>query len=190
MHIPGSWILLIFVSASTALILLVLHLTKLGLVIHQRIPDRPQRRLFLASISFFVTFAGVRLLVASITHHIGPFSYVEMGGRHIHHLVWGILLLLTTGYAEIAEVGNGETPRSLFLGRLLALAYGVGAALTLDEFALWLNLDAAAYWSRQGRESIDAIVIFGALLAIGARGSPLFRWGGSSEAKLKRMDRR
>src|SRR5271168_2642865 len=109
MHIPGSWILLIFVSASTALILLVLHLTKLGLVIHQRIPDRPQRRLFLASISFFVTFAGVRLLVASITHHIGPFSYVEMGGRHIHHLVWGILILLTTGYAEIAEVGTGAS---------------------------------------------------------------------------------
>jgi hypothetical protein len=186
MHIPGSWILLIFVSGSTALILLVLHLTKLGLVIHQRIPDRPQRRLFLASISFFVTFVGVRLLVASITHHVGPFSYVEMGGRHIHHLVWGILLLLITGYAEIAEVGNGERPSSLFLGRLLALTYGIGAALTLDEFALWLNLDAAAYWSRQGRESIDAVVIFGALLAIGVWGAPLFRWAVSSEARRKR----
>jgi hypothetical protein len=188
MHISGTWILLIFVSGSTALILLVLHLTNLGLVIHQRIPDRPQRRLFLASISFFVTFVGVRLLVASITHRIGPFSYVEMAGRHIHHLVWGILLLLVAGYAEIAEVGTGETPRSLFLGRLLALTYGVGAALTLDEFALWLNLDAAAYWSRQGRESIDAVVIFGALLAIGARGRPLFRWALSSEARSKRVN--
>lgn len=175
MHISGSWILLIFVSGSTALILLVLHLTKIGLVIHQRIPDRPQRRLFLASISFFVTFVGVRLLVASITRHIGPFGYVEMGGRHIHHLVWGILLLLVTGYGELAEVGAGETPRAILLSRLLALTYGVAAALTLDEFALWLNLDAAAYWSRQGRESIDAVVMFGALLAIGAWGAPLFR---------------
>jgi hypothetical protein len=174
MHIPGSWILLIFVSVFTAVVLLVLHLTKLGRIIHQRIPDRPRRRLFLASVSFFITFIAVRLLVASITHQIGPFSYVEMGGHHIHHLVWGILLLLLTGYAELAEIGVGDDSVSILLSRLLALLYGIGAALTLDEFALWLNLDAAAYWSRQGRESIDAIVLFGALLAIGAWGAPLF----------------
>jgi hypothetical protein len=175
MHISGSWILLIFVTLSTALILLVLHLTKLGLLIHQHIPERPHRRLFLASVSFFITFLAVRLLVASITHHIGPFGYVAMGGRHIHHLVWGIFLLLICGYAELAEVGMGSSALSILMSRLLALAYGVGAALTLDEFALWLNLDAAAYWSREGRESIDAIVLFGALLAIGTWGAPLFR---------------
>jgi hypothetical protein len=90
MHLPGSWILLIFVAAFAAVILLLLHLTKLGLLIHQKIPDRPHRRLFLASVSFFITFLAVRLLVWSITHHVGPFGYVEMGGRHIHHLVWGI----------------------------------------------------------------------------------------------------
>ena len=92
-----------FICLSTTVILLVLHLTNLGLLIHQQIPDRPQRRLFNASVSFFITFVAVRLLVASITHHIGPFSYVEMGGRHIHHLVWGILLLLIFGYAELAK---------------------------------------------------------------------------------------
>ncbi len=177
MHIGGAWVLLIFVAVLAAVILLLLHLTKLGLVIHQKIPDRPHRRLFLASVSFFVTFLAVRLLVASITHHIGPFGYVEMGGRHIHHLVWGILLLLITGYATLAEVGTGASTLSIFLSRLLALGYGIGAALTLDEFALWLNLDAAAYWSSQGRESIDAIVLFGSLLAIGTWGAPLFqRW--------------
>ncbi len=80
MHIRGSWILLIFITLFAAVILLLLHLTKLGLLIHQKIPDRPHRRLFLASVSFFVTFLAVRLLVASITHHIGPFGYVEMGG--------------------------------------------------------------------------------------------------------------
>jgi hypothetical protein len=175
MHIPGSWILLIFISASTALILLVLHLTKLGRLIHHQIPDRPQRRLFLASVSFFITFLAVRLLVASITHHIGPFGYVEMGGRHIHHLVWGILLLLICGYAELTEAATHDSSLSILLSRLLALTYGIGAALTLDEFALWLNLDAAAYWSRQGRESIDAVVLFGALLAMGAWGAPLFQ---------------
>jgi len=175
MHISGSWILLIFVIATTALILMVLRLTKLGLLIHQQIPDRPQRRLFLASVSFFITFLAVRLLVASITHNIGPFGYVQMGGRHIHHLVWGILILLVVGYAEIADVGIGDSSISILMSRLLALSYGVGAALTLDEFALWLNLNAAAYWSREGRESIDAIVLFGALLAMGSWGAPLFR---------------
>jgi hypothetical protein len=162
MHLSGSWILILFLLAISALILLVLHLTKLGLLIHQNIPDRPHRRLFLASISFFITFLAVRLLVASITHHVGPFGYVEMGGRHIHHLVWGILLLLITGYGTLAEVGTGDSSLSILASRLLALGFGIGAALTLDEFALWLNLDAAAYWSRQGRESVDAVVLFGA----------------------------
>ena len=175
MHISGAWILLIFVGLLIASLAVVLHLTKVGVLIRQRIPDRPHRRLFYASVSFLITFVAVRLLVASITHHIGPFSYVEMGGRHIHHLVWGILLLLMTGYAELAEVGTGDTSVSILMGRLVALSYGVGAALTLDEFALWLNLDPQAYWSREGRESIDAVVIFGALLAIGAWGAPLFR---------------
>jgi hypothetical protein len=175
MHIAGSWILLIFAALIAAALLLLLHLTGLGHFVHQQIPDRPHRRLFYASVSFFITFLAVRLLVASITHHIGPFGYVEMGGRHIHHLVWGILLLLLVGHAELAELGSGSTPQAIFLSRLIAISYGIGAALTLDEFALWLNLDAMAYWSKQGRESIDAVVLFGALLAVTTWGAPL--WG-------------
>lgn len=173
MHISGTVILLTFLVAVSTMILLVLNLTELGHIIHQKIPDQPHRRMFLASVSFFLTFLFVRLLVASITHHIGPFGYVEMGGRHIHHLVWGILLLLITGYATLAEAGQRETPVSILVSRILALSFGIGAALTLDEFAIWLNLDALAYWSKQGRESIDAVVLFGALLAIGTWGAPL-----------------
>ncbi len=101
MHLSGEWILLVFIVAVTAIMLLLLHLTKLGLILHQTLPDRPHRRMFLASISFFITFLAVRLLVASIQHHIGPFQYVTMGGRHIHHLVWGILILLGVGYGYI-----------------------------------------------------------------------------------------
>ena len=51
----------------------------------------------------------------------------------------------------------------------MSFLYGVGAALTLDEFALWLNLQDV-YWERQGRESIDAVLLFGALLGIGVIG--------------------
>jgi hypothetical protein len=173
MHWSGEWILLAFIAIVTAIMLLLLHLTKLGLILHQTIPDRPHRRMFLASISFFITFLAVRLLVASIQHHIGPFQYVTMGGRHIHHLVWGILILLGVGYGYLNEVGSASTPTSFFWSRLMSILYGVGAALTLDEFALWLNL-ANVYWSREGRESIDAVILFGSLLAIGTWGAPLY----------------
>jgi hypothetical protein len=175
MHPSGSAILLIFIVLPSAAILLLLRLTELGRTIHQKIPDRPHRRLFLASVSFFVTFAAVRLLVLSITHHIGPFGYVQVGGRHIHHLVWGILLLLIAGYATLAEAGQKDEPVSILVSRVLSMMYGMGAALTLDEFALWLNLDPMAYWSKQGRESIDVVVLFGALLAIGTWGAPLWQ---------------
>jgi hypothetical protein len=173
MHLSGEWILLVFIVTVTAAMLLLLHLTQLGVIFRDHLPDRPHRRNLLASISFFITFLAVRLLVASIQHHIGPFQYVTMGGRHIHHLVWGILILLGVGYGYLNEVGSGATPASIFAGRLLAILYGVGAALTLDEFALWLNL-ANVYWSAEGRESIDAVVLFGSLLAIGTWGAPLF----------------
>src|ERR1700691_5699834 len=173
MHLSGEWILLIFIVLVTAAMLLLLHLTQLGLILHDNLPDRPHRRMFLASVSFFITFLAVRLLVASIQHHIGPFQYVTMGGRHIHHLVWGILILLGVGLGYLNELGSLATPASIFASRLMAILYGVGAALTLDEVALWLNL-ANVYWSPQGRESIDAVILFGSLLAIGTWGAPLF----------------
>jgi hypothetical protein len=173
MHWSGEVILLVFIAAVTALMLLLLHLTKLGLIIRQTIPDRPHRRNFLASVSFFITFLAVRLLVASIQHHVGPFQYVTMGGRHIHHLVWGILILLGVGYGYLNEVGSDDTRASILASRLMSILYGVGAALTLDEFALWLNL-ANVYWSPEGRESIDAVILFGSLLAIGTWGAPLY----------------
>jgi hypothetical protein len=173
-HLTGAWILLIFGFVVVGTMMMLLHLTKLGHIIHCHIQDRPRRRMFVASIAFFVTFAGVRLLVMGIVHHVGPFGWVMMGGRHIHHLVWGILILLAVGYAWLGEFGTKNTPQDIFISRLLSLMYGVGAALTLDEFALWLNL-RDVYWAREGRASIDACILFGALLAMGAWGAPVIR---------------
>jgi hypothetical protein len=131
--------------------------------------------MFIASLSFAVTFIGVRVLVVLVRHGMGPFNWVLVGGQHIHHLVWGILILLLVGYGWLMDLGRNQTPLSIFLSRLMSVSYGVGAALTLDEFALWLSLDPDAYWSRQGRLSIDAIILFGSLLATGAWGAPFFR---------------
>src|SRR5271165_1312879 len=169
-----TWFILLLAIAGTALALLLLQGTSLGDTLHERIPDRPRRRLFVASVSFFLTFAGVRAVVYAILHNIPPFHFIEIGGRHIHHLVFGIIILLLVGYGWVAEIGNGVSGSSILLGRLMSILYGVGAALTLDEFALWLNL-RDVYWSREGRSSIDAIILFGALLAMGSWGFPLFR---------------
>lgn len=169
-----TWFILLLTIVGTAVLLLVFHKRFLGRVLHERITDRPRRRLFVASVSFFLNFAGVRGVVYCIEHQIPPFHFIEVGGRHIHHLVIGIVILLLVGYGWLAEVGTGADDSSIFLSRLMSILYGAGAALTLDEFALWLNL-RDVYWSREGRASIDAIIFFGALLAAGAWGAPLFR---------------
>jgi hypothetical protein len=169
-----SWFILLLTIAGTAFLLLLLQGTSFGDVLHERIPDRPRRRLFVASLSFFLTFAGVRAVVYAIEHQIPPFHFIQSGTRHIHHLVFGILILLLVGYGWLAEVGTGADHSSILLSRLMSILYGVGAALTLDEFALWLNL-RDVYWAREGRASIDAIILFGSLLAASAWGAPLFQ---------------
>lgn len=130
-----------------------------------------RERLFLSSIAFFLTFGVIRLITHMIRAGVGPIHNVTTsGGLHVHHLVWGILLLLAVGYVWLLEVGVGSS----WVASLTAIAFGVGAGLTLDEFALFLNL-RDVYWETQGRESIDAVVTFGALLSIGVWGWPFFR---------------
>jgi hypothetical protein len=116
-------------------------------------------------------------VVRTITHAIranrGPFRNITPGGRHIHHMTFGILGLIGVGYAWLNEIGTGSGTGDR-ASRATAFLYGSGAALTLDEFALWLNLEDD-YWTQQGRESIDAVVAFGSLLAIAASGHGLTR---------------
>jgi len=129
-----------------------------------------RERLFLASLGFLITFGIVRGITAMIRAGVGPIQNVSAGGLHIHHLVWGILLLLLVGYVWLSEIGVGSS----WVASITAIAFGVGAALTLDEFALWLNLQDV-YWERQGRESIDAVLLFGSLLSVGVWGGPFLR---------------
>jgi len=129
-----------------------------------------RERLFLASLGFLLTFGIVRGITYLIRAGVGPFHNVTSGGLHIHHLVWGILILLLVGYVWLIELGVGSS----WVASITALAYGIGAALTLDEFALWLNLQDV-YWERAGRESIDAVIIFASLLSVGIWGGQFMR---------------
>ncbi len=171
----GAPFLLAFIGLVVVVLLVLLQLTRLGYLIRATIPDRPRQRMFIASVSFLITFAGVRILVHRIASHEGRMQWVTVHGLHIHHLVWGILILLLVGYGWLLELGMSNSPESIFCGRLMAVSYGVGAALTLDEFALWLSLEPDAYWTREGRLSIDAVILFGAMLAVGMWGAPFFR---------------
>ncbi len=130
---------------------------------------RKERQLFSAG-SFFVTFAAVRGITHAIRAERGPFRNITPGGRHIHHMTFGITGLLTVGYLWLLEIGINE---ERWTSRVTASAFGSGAALTLDEFALWLNLEDD-YWTKQGRESIDAVVLFGSLLTLSVLGKGFF----------------
>ena len=111
----------------------------------------------------------------------GGLSDVFIGGIHIHHQVWGILTVLLAGLLQFRYAPSSPW------AEVLAVMFGAGAALTLDEFALWLHLDDV-YWGPEGRKSIDAIMLGGALgvvllmqtSPIGAEpkeiGSTLARW--------------
>ena len=170
----GALLLLAFASLVAIVLLILLQLTRLVYLVRTTIPDRPRRRMFIASVSFLVTFAGVRILVHRIVNHESHFQWVVVHGMHIHHLVWGILILLLVGYGWLLDLGRSHSPMSIFFSRLMSVGYGAGAALTLDEFSIWLDLDPDAYWSH-GRLSIDAVILFGSLLAVGAWGAPFFR---------------
>jgi hypothetical protein len=128
--------------------------------------DRRKERQLFSTGAFFTTFAAVRGITHAIRAERGPFKNITPGGRHIHHMTFGITGLLSVGYLWLLEIGIAEDRRS---SRVTSVVYGAGAALTLDEFALWLNLEDD-YWTKQGRESIDAVVLFGSLLSLSVLG--------------------
>ena len=110
--------------------------------------------LFLA---FGATFAGARAITALIRADVGPLRNVHVGSRHIHHFVPGIGLSLLAGGASIALRHEG-------VEQWLALPFGAGAALVLDEAALLVELEDV-YWSEEGVLGVQAGLAAVALLA-------------------------
>lgn len=142
-----------------------------------------RERLFLSSLGFDLGAISARAITHMIRHGIGPFHNLSRNGRHLHHLVFGIGGLLGTGYLWLVIADNAEQQRPIH--RFTSVAYGVGSALTLDEFALWLDLEDV-YWTEQGKVSVQALMIFGGLLSIGVWGGPFLKASAKEMAPKRR----
>jgi hypothetical protein len=128
--------------------------------------DGGQRAGFIVLGSFLASFLFIRTsarLIRNPKVTWWPGSVTTKGGLHLHHLVWGIVLILFCGFLNF--VLEPTSPWE----EILAAAFGIGAGLTLDEFALWIHLEDV-YWSTEGRSSIDAVVVaalLGGLIVLG-----------------------
>lgn len=116
-------------------------------------------------VAFVVSFLAIRTS-ARLTRGVSWWpGGVESGGVHLHHLVWGICLLMLAGFISF----TGPLPGAW--RRADAIVFGIGAGFTLDEFALWVYLKDV-YWSKEGRSSVDAVIIavaFAGLVVLGTQ---------------------
>src|SRR5215471_10400286 len=151
---------------------------------HYRRLDLGRRVAIRALLAFVITFLILRAITAIIHFDVlphGPFrNLVTRSGLHIHHLFWGVLLLMLTGFLALAT----RAPRWHLR---IAIVFGVALGLTLDEFALWLRL-ADVYWSPEGIESIKAGAVVAALLALYGFGQPA--WHAIARDLIHRMRER
>lgn len=137
------------------------HAWQHGIVDAGKLPE------LLLYVSFLASFGFIRTSAHMIRAQVSwwPGNVETKGGTHIHHMVWGILLLLGTGFAALSFAPDPP------VREIIAVLFGVGAGLTLDEFALLLNLEDV-YWKPKGRESIDAVfvaAVLGGIVVLGIR---------------------
>ncbi len=132
---------------------------------------RRENALFNLLASFVVSFSAARGITYLLRRRkrVGPFRNLRIGRRHIHHFVPGILLAFCSGAAAILTNDEEIEPR-------LALAFGTGMGLTLDESALLLELDDV-YWSREGVLSLQITLAAMALISASVLAGRFLRRG-------------
>lgn len=135
------------------------HLRRKIVAAYQQHVDYRRQAALWMWVTFIATFIFLRILTFGIRYHLIPAkNVVTSSGLHIHHFVWGIVILLLVGFLGIALWSERLHP---WLGAI----FGIGAALVLDEYALWLNLQDV-YWLPAGRSSIDVVILVAALLGL------------------------
>lgn len=123
--------------------------------------DAGKQPLFLLFVSFILGFLGIRTSTRMIRAQVSWWpGNVTPGGVHVHHVVFGVVFMLLSGVGAFSKIG-GQSPWA----EIFACAFGIGAALVLDEFALILHLKDV-YWAEQGRQSVDAVILGAALTGL------------------------
>ncbi len=133
-----------------------------------------QERAFLHATGYTLGTVGCRVTTHAIRSGRGPFRNMSVGGRHLHHCTFGIVGQILIGYVWTYQLALGENPERRAGSRVTAFTSGVATALTLDEFALWFNLQDD-YWTPAGRESVDMMLLFGGVSVMGLSGRELIR---------------
>ncbi len=110
--------------------------------------DQRQRAALASWVAFTGTFTVVRGITWSIRAGRGPFRNLSAGGEHLHHYLWGIGMLAGVGAVAVRGTDRQREHPAV------AVSYGSGLALIVDEFALLLDLKDV-YWAQQGRISVD-----------------------------------
>jgi len=115
--------------------------------------DPEQRAGLILLLAMLLSFGFIRFSTRMIRAEVSwwPGNIETEGGVHIHHLFFGIVLMMVAGF-----LGYALEPDSPGL-EILAAGFGVGVGLTLDEYALWLHLEDV-YWAEEGRRSVDAMI--------------------------------
>ncbi|HKJ36285.1 MAG TPA: hypothetical protein VKA36_06940 [Solirubrobacterales bacterium] len=144
----------------------VLSIASIGSLYDRAVVETGREASFLFFVAFLGSFGFIRTSAHMIRAEVSWWpGNVEVGGTHIHHLVWGICLVLITGWIGVTQ--DLSSPWA----QIVPITFGIGAGLTMDEFALWLNL-RDVYWEQEGRRSIDAVIVIVAvtgLLLVGLR---------------------
>ncbi len=134
---------------------------------------------FLVLLGFVLSFLFIRTSTRMIRAQVSwwPGNIETSSGLHLHHLVIGIVLMLLAGFVGFAaEVGAP-------FHQIAALAFGIGGGLTVDEFALWVRLEDV-YWAKEGRSSLDAVILVAAFMLLAAIGAEPFGLHGPISAGL------
>ncbi|MBA3809190.1 MAG: hypothetical protein H0X28_12500 [Solirubrobacterales bacterium] len=129
------------------------------------VSDNGRQHAFVCLAALLIAFLAIRTSARMTRAFTWWPGGVESGGVHLHHFVWGIFLMLGSGFLGIGL--HLHEP----WGGIDAAVFGAGAGLTLDEFALWTRLEDV-YWSEEGRSSLEAVAIVGIvglLVVIGVR---------------------
>ncbi|MFE3517291.1 hypothetical protein [Streptomyces sp. NPDC059166] len=139
----------------------------MGHWLQQNVVEPGKLPLLLALAAFVLTFAITRMITRLIRAGKGPFRNVTPGGVHVHHVVPGVVLTVVGGFGAVASGRHGAA------AGILAVVFGIGAGLVLDEFALILHLDDV-YWTEEGRQSVEVVVLTASLVLLVLAGfSPL-----------------